>query len=125
MKFVLSAAFNHPQHLVPLAGGVDVLEAVLQLQRLRVEDRELLLQPDREVGGGVERLACLLEIQAHVAAHIIFSCLRCCSELRAAESVRTPTPRLGRSTAHTEGRRPGSTCEPLRREVPAVARRSS
>jgi hypothetical protein len=37
------------QHLVPLAGGEDVLEAVLQLQRLRVEDRELLLEPDREV----------------------------------------------------------------------------
>ena len=38
------------QHLVALAGGVDVLEAVLQLQRPRVEDRELLLEPDREVG---------------------------------------------------------------------------
>ena len=50
------------QQLVLLAGGVDVLEAVLQLQRGRVEDRELLLEPDREVGGGLESLADEVEV---------------------------------------------------------------
>jgi hypothetical protein len=38
------------QQLVLLTLRVDVLEAVLQLQGRRVEDRELLLEPDREVG---------------------------------------------------------------------------
>ena len=45
------------QQLVGLAGGVDVLEAVLELERLRVDDRELLLEADREVGRGLESLA--------------------------------------------------------------------
>jgi hypothetical protein len=42
---------------------VDVLEAVLQLQRRRVEDRELLLEADREVGGGLESLADEVEVE--------------------------------------------------------------
>ena len=50
------------QHLVALAGGVDVLETVRQLQRRRIEDRELLLETDREVGRGLESLASEVEI---------------------------------------------------------------
>ena len=38
-------------------GRLDVLEAVREVERLRVEDRELLLDRDREVGRGLELLA--------------------------------------------------------------------
>ena len=40
---------------------IDVLESVRQLQRLRIEERELLLDGDGQVGPGVERLARLRE----------------------------------------------------------------
>lgn len=50
------------QQVVLLTGGVDLLEAVLQLQRGRVEDRELLLESDREIGGGLESLADEVEV---------------------------------------------------------------
>jgi hypothetical protein len=51
------------QDLVALAGGVELLEAVLELERRRVDDRELLLEPDREVGLGLESLADEVEVQ--------------------------------------------------------------
>jgi hypothetical protein len=35
---------------------------MLQLQRCRVEDRELLLETDREIGGGLESLADEVEV---------------------------------------------------------------
>ena len=44
------------QQLVLQAGGVEVLEAVAQVEALRIDDRELLLEADREVGRGVEQL---------------------------------------------------------------------
>ena len=50
-----------------LAGRVDVLEAVLELERARVEDRELLLEPDREVGRGLESLAGEVEVEGQGA----------------------------------------------------------
>ena len=37
--------------------SLDVLEPVREVERLRVEDRELLLDGDREVGRGLELLA--------------------------------------------------------------------
>ena len=55
------------QDLVLQAGRVDVLVAVLQLQRGRVEDRELLLEADREVGRGLESLASEVEIEGQGA----------------------------------------------------------
>ncbi len=42
----------------PARRGLDVLEAVREVERLRVDDRELLLDGDREVGRGLELLAC-------------------------------------------------------------------
>ena len=41
----------------PLGGGLHVLEAVDEVERDRIEQRELLLHGDREVGSGVEGLA--------------------------------------------------------------------
>ena len=43
----------------PARRGLDVLEAVREVERLRIDDRELLLDGDREVGRGLELLACL------------------------------------------------------------------
>ena len=40
-------------------GGVDLLEAIRERERVRVEERELLLDGDREVGAGVEVVAAL------------------------------------------------------------------
>ena len=54
------------QHLVLLAGRVDVLEAVRELERLRVEDRELLLEADREIGRGLESLPSEVEVEGRV-----------------------------------------------------------
>ena len=51
------------QPLVLLAGRVQVLEPVTQLEALRIDDRELLLEPDREVGGGIEQLPDPPEVQ--------------------------------------------------------------
>jgi hypothetical protein len=51
------------EHLVPLAGSVEVLEAVLELERLRVDDRELLLEPDSEVRRALEGLPSAVEVQ--------------------------------------------------------------
>jgi hypothetical protein len=45
------------QHRVLLREVAELLEAVVERVRLRVEDRELLLDPDREVGGGLEDLS--------------------------------------------------------------------
>ena len=42
------------------------LEAVLELEALRVDDRELLLDADREVGGLVEDRANALEVECLV-----------------------------------------------------------
>ena len=39
-----------------------------QLQRRRVEDRELLLEPDREIGRGLEPLASAVEIERQGSA---------------------------------------------------------
>ena len=38
----------------PSRGRLDVLEAVREIERLGVDDRELLLDGDREVGRGLE-----------------------------------------------------------------------
>ena len=38
------------EHLVLLGRVIELLEAVLELERLGVDDRELLFEPDREVG---------------------------------------------------------------------------
>jgi hypothetical protein len=54
------------QDLVLEAGRVDVLVAMLQLQGGRIEDRKLLLEADREVGGGLESLANGVEVEGHV-----------------------------------------------------------
>jgi hypothetical protein len=51
------------QHLVSLTGGVDLLEAVLQLERYRIEDRELLLEADCEVHRALESLPGAVEVQ--------------------------------------------------------------
>ncbi len=51
------------QQLVLQAGGVEVLEAVAQVEALGIDDRELLLEPDREVGRGLEQLPGPLEVE--------------------------------------------------------------
>ena len=48
---------------VAQAGGLHLLEAVLEVEDRRIEDRELLLDPDREVGRGLEDLTHGLEVQ--------------------------------------------------------------
>ena len=55
------------QQLVLLAGRLEVLETVRQLEADGIEDRELLLEPNREVGGGLESLAREVEIDGQVA----------------------------------------------------------
>src|SRR5215210_3506071 len=45
------------EHRIFLRDGAELLEAVVEGERLRVEDRELLLDPDREVRGGLEDLS--------------------------------------------------------------------
>ena len=60
------AAHRGGELVVGLRGVSQLLEAVLELQRLGVEDRELLLDPDREVGGCVERLADAVEVEPGV-----------------------------------------------------------
>jgi len=52
--------------VVGLGGLVQLLEAVLELERLGVEDRELLLDPDREVRGGLEGLVDAVEVEPGV-----------------------------------------------------------
>jgi hypothetical protein len=58
------AAHGIGEHLVVLARLEELLEAVLELQRRRVDDCELLLQPDREVGRLFESGADPVEVQA-------------------------------------------------------------
>ena len=70
-RISISGAISSPaadvgEHLVVLAGRVQLLEAVLELERGRVDDRELLLEPDREVGRLLERLADALEVERRV-----------------------------------------------------------
>jgi hypothetical protein len=45
---------------------VDVLEAMLQLQGRRIDDRELLLEADGEVGRGLESLPSEVEVEGQV-----------------------------------------------------------
>ena len=45
------------------AGRLHLLEAVLEIEDRGIDDRELLLDPDREVGRGLEDLAHGVEIQ--------------------------------------------------------------
>ena len=45
------------QHRVLLSGHAELLEPVVEGERLRVENRELLLDSDREVRGGLEDLS--------------------------------------------------------------------
>jgi hypothetical protein len=54
------------QQLVPPAGLAQVLEAMLELERLGVDDRELLLDPDGEVSGSLEDLPGALKVEALV-----------------------------------------------------------
>ena len=54
------------EHLVRLARGVELLEAVHQIERLGVDQGELLLKADREIDGGSEELAGLVEIQVRI-----------------------------------------------------------
>src|SRR6185312_13239899 len=75
------------QQGVLLRGGVEILKAVLQLERGGVEDGELLLEPDREVGGGLESLPSEVEVEG--------------------QGIRS-----GRSRARRGGRRRGWRCAP-------------
>ena len=51
------------QDIVAPAGLVEVLEAVLELERLRIDDGELLLEADGEIGGALEHLARRAEVE--------------------------------------------------------------
>jgi len=42
---------------------------MLQLEARGVDDRELLLDPDREIGRSLERLADLVQVKAGVVGH--------------------------------------------------------
>ena len=53
---------------IALGGGVaQLLEARHEVERLRIEDRELLLEADRQVLGGREDLLGAVEIDGHGA----------------------------------------------------------
>jgi hypothetical protein len=52
---------------IVLRGGLEVLEAVGELERRRVEDRVLLLDAHGEVGRGVEGLAGGAKVDGHGA----------------------------------------------------------
>ncbi len=97
---ISSPAADSASSVVGLAGGIDLLKAVLELQRSRIEDRELLLEPDREVGRGLESLANEVEVERQRI-------------------------RRGRSRARRAGRRRGWRCGPSPPAAPEAAARSS
>ena len=50
------------EDVVGLGSPLEVEEAVREVERLRIDDRELLLEADREVGRGFECLAGSLQV---------------------------------------------------------------
>ena len=91
------------QHVVGHRRVVQLHEAVGELEAVGVDQRELLLDADGEVGGGLEDLPDSLHVQAGVGQAV----------------------RRGRSRGHRAGRRPGSRCAPSPRAGPSRAARSS
>jgi hypothetical protein len=94
---------RHPQIFLPKIAvqhegiALDELgpdpKAMLQLEAVGIDDRELLLEPDREVLGGLKGPAGALHVKARLVGHRGGS-------------------RRGRSRARTAGRPPGSRCGP-------------
>ena len=77
------------EHGISGRGVAQLLEALHVSPRSRgVEQRELLLEPDREVGRGLECRASGVQIEVHISGSL----------------------RSGRSTARRADRPPGSTC---------------
>ena len=60
---------GHGKELVLLTRLHHRRELVCELERVRVDDRELLLEPDREVLRGLEDLPCASEVEPRVLAH--------------------------------------------------------
>ena len=94
----------------PARGRLDVLEAVREIERLRIEDRELLLDGDREVGRRLEPSARLRDQLVRRDALLVAHRRTTVVEVIGLRPTpyRAATP--GGSTARRADPRPGSTC---------------
>src|SRR5262245_51203315 len=99
---------------------LDILEAVDEVERRRVEQRELLLHRHREVSAGFELLACELELLLRAQALLVAHGSGEISPMRTEDDARR---RPSSSARPPPGGRPdgGSTCPPRRGRAPAAA----
>ena len=106
----------------PLRGVADVLEAVDELERGRVEQRELLLDGDREVGNGLERRPRGREELLVPHLLLVAHCKKVsCRKARAGARPRRASPTCARRPGAPRRRGP-SARRPAGRRVRAGAR---
>src|SRR2546423_2803896 len=122
------------QQLVLKAGYMHVVEAVTQVEAIRIDDRELLLEADREIRRGLEQLprsrqvevARVLGVVRAAAAHQDPRTSPSIKSLFGARCSRlTLCVRSGRSRARKGDRPLGWTCARSRLAAPGAAAPSS
>jgi hypothetical protein len=96
------------QQLVAKAGGVEVVEAVAQLEALRIDYRELLFEADREVGRGIEQLPYSLQVEvASVlgvrATSALYRDVRTSPSIKSRSGARRSRPRLASGQVEVQG----------------------
>ena len=94
----------------PSRGLLQLLEAVDEAERLRVEERELLLDGDREIGHRVERLARVREHLLVAELLLLAHAKSLLTLLKRAERAGTPRSSARTCGAASAGRaRPATT----------------